>query len=989
MTESENSPKKTTLDDLKLLAKTCLENAISKIEAQKEVQKEAQKESEENVKKMANQQGNEQPHDYINRIDIYEFDDTNPKEASSGRKKNILGFMVLEEAKLNETIQEKIVNPIEVMNVLSKFLMRSEVERKSFKKAQKAYSESNPFRDFTEEDRLHYYWKERLSESKYGLNDSETENSALIFSDHEKDVLAWLCLQSHPRLGNFLFKDERRLFANSKSYDFNQQNITDIIDTTDQYFEAIGEDNLKQYNQILSNYFEDNPSEETLLRLAKEEQLLKAKETVKELKSKLKEAKEGGDQDKIKNLEFKLGEAVKNISNQESLLKKLDDANLAAENSKRTRFLEVKAALEAKEKALDDARKKIEDLERKLATQAAEKDALEASKAKAQEEAEAKEKAQAQALTLTQALAEKVDLKAKIEYTKAQLELSELSETFLKKQIDALEAENENLKQKLSYQPEFDTLQKAEAEAEKAQAPEEPPVRAEINDEKNESLQVELESKKEELAKFRVDLAQAQEDLAKAKAQAEKAEAEAAEAKAEALTQAKALTQALCGQDNLKHQVVELRTEIEDQKDLAQALSKSQAEAAEAKAKTQALEAQKAQALKLAQAQIETLIAQALAKSLSQEFLAQAVEQRNRKLQIEETKSKVETEADQAQTKISALEDKNRVLNQDLLNSQAEVTVLKEALKKAEVQEARTLEAKAQAEKDKEVSENQGVNEKAVIKIQSLARGYNNRKDKSKNLQNLSLIGSSQTDTYTQTDPLGKDVSTQTEEKPKETQESDKPLTVEEIIKKIDKIRDNDQFNLTEKKSKINSGKTKFFKGKTKFFNTNKVMRTLAKVRAIDESRKKTEGNLGEWEKSWKTDNRKSQFYLTNADKAILVMLGMKDDDIKNIFKTDPADPQFGFNFDKIDEGNIKNIMDVAFELINKIERGELTKYEGKEFKASKGGERYKIDEKLDEEVSNRRLTYKKIDQDKSAPSTSVENAGAVRLKDYNLILSQ
>jgi hypothetical protein len=246
---------------------------------------------------------------------------------------------------------------------------------------------------------------------------------------------------------------------------------------------------------------------------------------------------------------------------------------------------------------------------------------------------------------------------------------------------------------------------------------------------------------------------------------------------------------------------------------------------------------------------------------------------------------------------------------------------------------------------------NKAVLEKSAIKIQSLVRGHIARK-------------------------------TQTEEIPKKTPESDNSLTKEEIIEKIDKIKNNDQFNLSEKQSQNHLGKTKFF-------NTNKVMRTLAKVRAIEEGSKKTKGNLGEWEKSWKTDNRKSQFYLTNADKAILVMLGMKDEGIKKVFKTDPADPKFGFNFDKIDKDNIKNIMDVAFELINKIERGELTKYEGKEFKASKSGELYKIDEKLDEEVSNRRLTYKKIDQDKSAPSSSVEKAGAVRLKDYNLILSQ
>jgi hypothetical protein len=83
------------------------------------------------------------------------------------------------------------------------------------------------------------------------------------------------------------------------------------------------------------------------------------------------------------------------------------------------------------------------------------------------------------------------------------------------------------------------------------------------------------------------------------------------------------------------------------------------------------------------------------------------------------------------------------------------------------------------------------------------------------------------------------------------------------------------------------------------------------------------------------------------------------------------------------------NIMDVAFELIDKIETGELKKYEGKEFETSKGGKRYKIDEKLNEEISGRSLTYKKIDKNESTPSTSVKKAGAFRLKDYDLILSQ
>ena len=190
-------------------------------------------------------------------------------------------------------------------------------------------------------------------------------------------------------------------------------------------------------------------------------------------------------------------------------------------------------------------------------------------------------------------------------------------------------------------------------------------------------------------------------------------------------------------------------------------------------------------------------------------------------------------------------------------------------------------------------------------------------------------------------------------------QKSHQPLTDSEVASKIKLIAKNDLHNLGES--------TKPEKNrKTEFFNSDKVMRTLAKVHAISELRGE-KMDLEEWKKVWGLD-RLSNLNLTLADKAILAMLGMNDEGVKMVFGSIEK-PQLALG--TIDDIKLENIMNVASKLIAAIEPEELKKYSGKEVETSNGIKKI-ISDKLGKGVAGRSLSF-----DSGTPQPSVEKPQA------------
>lgn len=197
-------------------------------------------------------------------------------------------------------------------------------------------------------------------------------------------------------------------------------------------------------------------------------------------------------------------------------------------------------------------------------------------------------------------------------------------------------------------------------------------------------------------------------------------------------------------------------------------------------------------------------------------------------------------------------------------------------------------------------------------------------------------------------------------------QKSHQPLTDSEIASKVELIAKNDLHNLKES-AKLEKDR------KTEFFNSDKVMRTLAKVHAISE----LQGgkiDLEEWKKVWGPD-KSLNLDLTRADKAILAMLGMNDAGVMEVFGSIEK-PKLVL--DAIDDIKLENIMNVASKLITAIGPEELKKYSGKEVEASNGIKKI-ISDKLEKGVAGRSLSFS-LQEEKElevAPQTSVEKPQA------------
>ena len=196
--------------------------------------------------------------------------------------------------------------------------------------------------------------------------------------------------------------------------------------------------------------------------------------------------------------------------------------------------------------------------------------------------------------------------------------------------------------------------------------------------------------------------------------------------------------------------------------------------------------------------------------------------------------------------------------------------------------------------------------------------------------------------------------------------ESHQPLTDSEVVSKIDLIAKNDLHNLAESKKPEESRKTEFF-------NSDKVMRTLAKVYAISESQG-GEMDLEKWKKIWGLD-KSLNLDLTRADKAILAMLGMNDAGVKEVFGS-IKNPKLVLN--AIDDIKLENIMNVASKLIDAIGSDELKKYSGKEVEIN--GAKKIISEKLENGVAGRSLILEEEKKLEVKPHSSVEKAKAWRV---------
>ena len=196
--------------------------------------------------------------------------------------------------------------------------------------------------------------------------------------------------------------------------------------------------------------------------------------------------------------------------------------------------------------------------------------------------------------------------------------------------------------------------------------------------------------------------------------------------------------------------------------------------------------------------------------------------------------------------------------------------------------------------------------------------------------------------------------------------ESHQPLTDLEVASKFDLIVKNDLHNLEESK------KQKEENPKTEFFNSDKVMRTLAKVYKISESQG-GEMDLEKWKEIWGLD-KSLNLDLTRADKAILAMLGMNDAGVKEVFGS-IKNPKLVLN--AIDDIKLTNIMNVASKLIVAIGSDELKKYSGKEVEIE--GAKRTISERLEEDVAGRSLSFSLQTEEKSEvkPHSSVEKPQA------------
>jgi len=194
---------------------------------------------------------------------------------------------------------------------------------------------------------------------------------------------------------------------------------------------------------------------------------------------------------------------------------------------------------------------------------------------------------------------------------------------------------------------------------------------------------------------------------------------------------------------------------------------------------------------------------------------------------------------------------------------------------------------------------------------------------------------------------------------------SHQPLTDSEVASKIDLIAKNDLHNLAESKKPEESRKTEFF-------NSDKVMRTLAKVHAISELQG-GEMDLEKWKKVWGLD-KSLNLDLTRADKSILAMLGMNDAGVTEVFGS-IKNPKLVLN--AIDDIKLENIMNVASKLIDAIGSDELKKYSGKEVEIN--GVKKIISEKLEKGVAGRSLSFSLEAEEKLEvkPHSSVEKPQA------------
>jgi hypothetical protein len=198
-------------------------------------------------------------------------------------------------------------------------------------------------------------------------------------------------------------------------------------------------------------------------------------------------------------------------------------------------------------------------------------------------------------------------------------------------------------------------------------------------------------------------------------------------------------------------------------------------------------------------------------------------------------------------------------------------------------------------------------------------------------------------------------------------QKSRQPLTDSEVASKIELIAKNDLHNLEESKKPEKDRKTEFF-------NSDKVMRTLAKVHAISELRDR-KMDLEKWKKVWGPD-KSLNLDLTCADKAILAMLGMNDDGVEKVFGSIEK-PKLVLN--DIDDIKLENIMNVASKLIAAIGPEELKKYSGKEVETSNGIKKI-ISDKLEKGVAGRSLSFGLEELEERlevAPQPSVEKPQA------------
>ncbi|MES2961974.1 MAG: hypothetical protein V4694_06275 [Pseudomonadota bacterium] len=192
---------------------------------------------------------------------------------------------------------------------------------------------------------------------------------------------------------------------------------------------------------------------------------------------------------------------------------------------------------------------------------------------------------------------------------------------------------------------------------------------------------------------------------------------------------------------------------------------------------------------------------------------------------------------------------------------------------------------------------------------------------------------------------------------------SHQPLTDEEVAAKVELIATNDLHNLGESDKPLKDRKTEFF-------NSDKVMRTLAKVHAISE----LQGEKVDWQKAWDGD-KSLNLDLTRADKSILAMLGMNDAGVKEVFGSIEK-PRLVLN--AIDDVKRENIMNVASKFIAAIGPEEIKKYSGKEVEAGQGIKKF-IAQELEKGVAGRSLNFGLETEEKLAttPQPSVEKAQA------------